>query len=138
MPFHSIGLCDAVAMRAASALRCLTIIATPGVVTTSRSITSIPLATRAETAASRTHGPLGRESRPKTTRKCSLLGICVSFSHVANAAARLETTAGVSVPQTVPRRPDTPIINASMQWVLLREGYADGLAMQAFDFVREF
>ena len=58
---------DAVAITPAPAERCLTIIATPGVVTMSRSITSSPLATSAAMAASRTQVPLGRLSRPKTT-----------------------------------------------------------------------
>src|SRR5665213_4004924 len=51
IPFHSMGLCDAVITTPASALRCRTIIATPGVVTISRSITSTPLAVRAAAAA---------------------------------------------------------------------------------------
>src|SRR5688572_7533042 len=115
-PFHWIGLCDAVATTPASAPVCLTIIATPGVVTTSRSITSTPLAPSAAAAASRTQKPLGRESRPNTTRKClPLAGSCDSFSHAANAAAMRATTGGVSVPPTVPRMPETPIINASMR-----------------------
>ena len=61
----------------------------------SRSITSIPLAVRVATAASRTHGPLGRLSRPMTTFNvrgpeegpaAEPLG-SLSFSHTAKAAA---------------------------------------------------
>ena len=63
-------------------------------------------------AASRTQSPLGRESRPKTTR--SFLPGADSFNHTANAAAMRPTTAGVSVPPTVPLIPDTPIIKASI------------------------
>jgi hypothetical protein len=119
-PFHWMGLCDAVAISAASAPSRLTIMATPGVVTMSRSITSIPLAASALTAASRTHGPLGRESRPKTTRKCvPLVGVRVCFSQTANAAANCVTTGGVSVPPTVPRSPETPSIKASMRRVII-------------------
>ncbi len=109
------GLCDAVAMAPPSAERCLTIIATPGVLTMSRSMTSTPLAVSADTAASRTQKPLGRESRPKTTRKnLPLAGCCVRFNHVAKAADMRETTAGVSVPPMVPRIPEIPIINTSI------------------------
>ena len=101
---------------------CLTIMATPGVVTMSRSITSMPVATSADAAASRTQNPLGRESRPKTTRnRDPCPGCCVSYSHAANAAAMCDMTSGVSVPPTVPRMPETPIISASMRRYLERE-----------------
>lgn len=103
-------------MTPASALRCLTIMATPGVETISRSITSMPEATRAATAASRTQAPLGRESRPKTILKClPSAGAALFFSQAAKAEAICEITAGVSVPPMVPRIPETPIISASMR-----------------------
>jgi hypothetical protein len=111
-PFHSIGLCDAVATTAASAPRCFTIIAAPGVVTISRSITSTPLATNAPTAASRTHGPLGRLSRAKIT--LSFFPPDLRFKNAANAPDILDTTVGVSDPPIVPRIPEIPIINASI------------------------
>jgi hypothetical protein len=40
-------------------------------------------------------------------------------NHKANAAAICPTTGGVNVPPTVPRIPDTPIINASIDHHLL-------------------
>ena len=87
-------------------VECLTIIATPGVVTMSRSITSIPLADQRRRRASRTQDPLGRESRPKTTRKClPLAGVWFSFSHAANAAAIRPTTGGRQRPADRPPHP---------------------------------
>lgn len=47
-------------------------------------------------------------------------GRCDDCNHCANADAICPTTGGVNVPPTVPRIPDTPIINASM--VLHRSG----------------
>ena len=103
-PFHATGLWLAVTTIPASAPRCRTIIATPGVVTTSRSTTSTPLAVSAATAASRTQGPLGRLSRPTTTVNGRPASPC-STSHAANAAAIRPTTGGVSDPPTVPPHP---------------------------------
>src|SRR4051812_11980722 len=81
----------------------------------SRSTTATPWATRAEMAASRTNGPDGRESRPKTTfRALPSLGVVVRLRWTASAEAIRMTVAGVSVPPIVPRIPETPIINASM------------------------
>src|SRR6185295_7563907 len=116
-PFHWIGLCEAVAIIPPSADRCLIIMATPGVVTMSRSINSTPDATSAAAAASRTHQPLGRESRPKTRRKNRpLIGLRLLRSHDENAMAMLPTTAGVRLPPIVPRIPEIPIIKASMRF----------------------
>jgi len=56
-PFHWIGLWLAVATSPPSAERCLTIIAVPGVVTTSRSMTSTPAA---RACRGRCRGPRGR------------------------------------------------------------------------------
>src|SRR5580658_295688 len=102
-----------------SADKCCTIIATPGVVTMSRSITSMPEATSAPIAASRTQVPLGRLSRPNTIfngADCEL-----SNNQAANAAAICVTTVGVKLPPTVPRVPETPIMSGSMVGVSLAE-----------------
>ena len=63
-------------------------------------------------AESRTHVPLGRLSRPKTTFKGRAL--CVSSSQAAKAAAICVTTVGVRLPPMVPRVPETPIMSGSI------------------------
>ena len=50
-------------------------------------------------------------------------GFALSASQAANAAAIRLTTGGVSVPPTVPRIPETPIINASMEPDEVHLGY---------------
>src|SRR5579872_5806632 len=85
--------------------------ATPGVETIPRSTTSSPLATRAPTDASRTHVPLGRLSRPKTTFRL-FDEVRRLFRNAANADDMRDTTAGVSEPPIVPRIPEMPIISS--------------------------
>src|SRR5579862_3252502 len=110
-PFHSMGLCEAVATMAASALRCLIIMAAPGVETISRSVTSTPLATSAATAESRTQGPERRLSRAKMTRRGSG-DLWDLWRKAAKAEAMRVMTAGVREAPTVPRIPEIPIMSA--------------------------
>ena len=98
----------------ASAPRYFTISATPGVLTMSRSTTAIPDAVNAATAASRTIAPDGLESRPTTTTNAfPSAGVPLRFNHAANPAAYCDATPGVKLVPTIPRSPETPIINGS-------------------------
>ena len=81
--------------------------AAAGVLTRPKSTTFTPPASRPAATASRSIGPDERLSRATVT-------VWPACSTVANAQAKSHATRGVRLPPTVPRTPETPTINLSM------------------------